>query len=272
MTGLGRIVGARTDSLPVALARALFGVAALFEATLVQPVLLRLAEPQVLLTPFLSMAPRPGPGLAHATVIIWVLAAIGFLFGWRTRLCGAVLTLVLGFVLLLDQQLYSNHLYLMVILGFLLTLTDAGASLSLDAARAGARSDIPEWPVTLIRLQISLVYGFSAVAKLNPEYLSGGTLLLDISRGALGLPEALRHVEIMASLALATIAAEVYVAIGLWSSRLRASAIALGVALHAGILILLVPPPGLAVFAIVMFAGYVVFPGVISRSPGPATA
>jgi serine/threonine-protein kinase len=44
-----------------------------------------------------------------------------------------------------------------------LTVADSGAAWSLDALLRVARDSVPAWPVRLLKIQASLVYGFSAL-------------------------------------------------------------------------------------------------------------
>ena len=105
-----------------------------------------------------------------------------WLLGWvpdevqRAR----VLAGTMAYWLALDENLYSNHAYLLVLVAFLLVLADAGATLSLDS-RLGWKtaSTIPNWPLTLIRIQVSLMYLFTGLAKLNAVFLSGQILEAD---------------------------------------------------------------------------------------------
>mgnify|MGYP006199594577 CR=1 FL=1 len=101
-------------------------------------------------------------------------------------------------VLFSDQQLYSNHLYLMVIVVGLLTAGDGGAALSLDAMRRGARETVPTWPMWLLRVQVSIVYGSAALSKVNLTYLSGSVVASYLRRdGPLAVPDAWRSLEPM---------------------------------------------------------------------------
>ena len=100
------------------------------------------------------------------------------MLGLRTRLCGTILTLSMAYTLFFDQQLYSNHLYLATLVVLLLTIADSAARWSLDARRLGRRDLILEWPTLLLKIQISIVYFYAALLKINPQYLSG-TMIAD---------------------------------------------------------------------------------------------
>lgn len=222
----------------------LVGAAALLKAAVLAPVLIELRQSEALRFPMASWLPAlPGEALVPAFVV-WVAAALAFLIGWRTRWAGLALTAVLVAVLLGDQQLYSNHLYLLVTLVGVFTLM------------AG------EWvarPILLLRLQPTIVYGFAAVTKLTVPYLSGAVLNVYIGDNSIiPFPESLRTAQVMASLALLSIAVEIVLALGLWSSRWCEATIILGVFFHVGIVVMLDTPVDLTVFALLMFALYVV--------------
>jgi predicted DCC family thiol-disulfide oxidoreductase YuxK len=172
-----------------------------------------------------------------------------------------MLTAVMGYVLLLDQQTYSNHLYLLCLLVLLLAWADAGAAYSIDARRSGPRM-VANGPVALLRAQLSIVYGFSAIAKLNLIYLSGAVISLNLEREWwLAIPAELHVPEVLMWVALATILGEIFIALGIWIERWRPSVFVVGLALHAGIVVSMMRTERLqlAIFALEMFALYILF-------------
>lgn len=249
-----------TGSRPVAVARIVVGAAVLLKAGVLVPTLLALRDPAVLRVPMASWLPALPADAVPAVIGVWLVSGTAFLLGWRTRLAGGVLAAVVLITLLGDQQLYSNHLYLAVTLTALLTLADAGAALSLDARRRGARPRVTAWPVTLLKLQVTIVYGFAALAKLNLVYISGAVLNTQLGWGSLvAVPDALRRWEVMSVLALVSILAEAFLALALWSERWRPVGFGLGLAFHAAIVLGMDPTGELIVFSALMFALYLLF-------------
>lgn len=271
MTGIESLFTGRTDPRPVADARIGIGMAAILKGVLLVPVLPLLADPDRLRVPWGSTVPEVPVELAYILLAVWQLSAVAFLLGWHTRIAGGLLTLVVFAVLLLDQQLYSNHLYLLGILCLLLTIADSGAARSLDARRKSASeqeresprepapNQIPAWPVTLLKLQLSIVYGFAAIAKINAVYLSGGTLAADIRGGMIPLPSSMLRWEVLAPAAMLSILIEAYLAGAFWIPRLRRSAVVLGVLLHVGFIVTMPVPLQLTVFAVEMISLYALF-------------
>lgn len=272
MSGIQNLFTGRTDPAPVADARIGIGMAAILKGVLLVPVLPLLADADRLRVPWGSAVPEVPIELVYVLLAVWQLSAVAFLLGWHTRIAGGLLTLTVFTVLLLDQQLYSNHLYLLGILCLLLTIADSGAARSLDArrnsaseleresAREPARNRIPAWPVTLLKLQLSIVYGFAAIAKINAVYLSGGTLAADIRGGMIPLPSAMLRWEVLAPAAMLSILVEAYLAGAFWIPRLRRSAVVLGVLLHVGFIVTMPVPLALSVFAVEMISLYALFP------------
>jgi predicted DCC family thiol-disulfide oxidoreductase YuxK len=253
------LIEARTSPRAIALVRIGVTFAALLEAANSAGTLLHLAQPGVIHAPFVPWAPTVSPGLAWGLIGLWVLAGLAFLVGWQTRMAGAVLTITLASALLLDQQLYSNHLYLMVLLVGLLTVTDSGAAISLDA-RGHEERDVPAWPVWLLRVQVSIVYGYAALSKLNLDFLSGSVIAASLRRdGPLAFPDAWRSVEPMFVLAVMAICVEAFLAVALWSPRWRPAALVAGLGLHAGITGWLSPTYQLLVFSLAILPVYLVF-------------
>jgi predicted DCC family thiol-disulfide oxidoreductase YuxK len=257
---LQRLIARRAPARPVAIARIGVAAAVLLEAAHSGATLLRLDDPGILRAPYVVWAPRVTDGLAWILIALWVLSATGLLLGWRTRPAGAVLTATIAAVLLLDQQLYSNHLYLIVLACGLLTLADSGAALSIDALRVGERNQISGWPIWLLRVQVSVVYGYAALSKLNPDFLSGSVIASYLRRaGPLAVPDAWRSPEPLLILSVLAICTEAFLAAALWSRRWRPAALVAALGLHVGITGWLEPFYQLLVFSLVTLPLLILF-------------
>ena len=226
----------------------------------------RLLAPLVVKIPFFPWLPVLPPGALRLFLAVWLVAALAFALGWKTRVAGAVLALVTGYALVLDQQTYSNHLYLLFLVILLLTIADSGAAWALDARGHATRSEVAGWPILLLKIQVTIVYVFSAASKITPPYLAGEILTRSLKQeGWLAVPETWRTPTAMSVLAVTSVAVELFIAFGLWAPRLRLAAILAGAGFHVLIIAVLDSSRlSLAIFALAMFAGYVVFP----RSPG----
>ncbi|MEM0964369.1 MAG: HTTM domain-containing protein, partial [Bacteroidota bacterium] len=110
-------------------------------------------------------------------VVFGLLAAAGaaLALGYRTRLAATATALLLGYVFLLEQGRYLNHIYLMVVLAALFALLPSGGAWSLDRWRQSKawRGAIPAWGLRAFQTQLALVYTTAAVAKINGDWLRG---------------------------------------------------------------------------------------------------
>jgi hypothetical protein len=249
----------RVDGRMVAVARILLGIAALLLAVEEAVTLTRVLEASTLQLPLAGWVPHMSTDAVSAYFLLWCITALLFTVGWHASLAGGVLVVLLVYPLLLDEQSYSNHLYLALLVALLVTLAHPGARMSLDARLGRGERTSPWWPVLLAKCQLSIAYGYAALAKLNGDYLSGGILEDNLTGAAvLELPAAVLDADVLRLLAAMSIAAELFLAVGFWSRRLRIPALAVGTGLHLGIL--LVFPVGLALeltaFALTMFALY----------------
>jgi hypothetical protein len=255
-------------SLPVGLARAGMGVATLLGAAEMARGLKALHTPGVLRIPRFESLPVLPQSAVALFLGAWVLAGIAFCLGWHTRTAGVLLTGFQVYALALDHQLYSNHLYLMALFTLLLTLADSGASFSLDAHRRGSVPYIPAWPVGLMRVLISIVYGFAVLAKLNAFFLSGIVLRQNMKvPGMENLPNWAFTV-----LALASVATEAFLAYAFWRRRVRVFAFLVGLGFHVTIVFTMWLFPDLLTFAVIMGSAYLAFFSrfrPVERGPAP---
>lgn len=250
----------RTDPRPPAIARIIAGIAALLASLEAARTLSRVLQPAVVKIPFVSWLPLLPSGALRIFLIVWIVAALLFALGWKTRLAGTALVLVSGYTLVMDEQTYSNHLYLLCLVVLLLTISGSGAAWSLDARRHAMR-EVAVWPVLLLKIEATIVYFFSAMAKLTPSYLAGEILTRSLKQdGWLALPAPWRTPGVMSLLAAGSIIAELLIAFGLWSRRSRPFAIAAGTGFHLLIIATLDSSRlSLAIFALAMLAIYPLF-------------
>ena len=170
---------------------------------------------------------------------VWTCSAVAFTLDWQRRASGVVLLAAMAYVLLMDERTYSNHLYLLCLLVLVLTWAD-----DVTARR-------------LMRVQLSIVYGFAALAKVNLSFLSGAVLL---AYGRTVLPESWLRVEVLATLALLAVLSEAFLAVAFWSDRLRPWAWAVGLGLHIGSAALIHDGRlGVAIFGLAMVGLYTAF-------------
>ncbi|MEO7296459.1 MAG: HTTM domain-containing protein [Candidatus Limnocylindria bacterium] len=239
--------------------RITIGMTAVLKALELAPVLVRFDDAATLRIPYLEGFAIVDVGSAPL-LTAWIVTAVLFALGARTTVAGSALSFILAGVLVADQQLYSNHLYLLLLLVALVTIGRAGSAMSVDAWRGRGSEVVPGWPLDLLRVQVSIVYGFAALAKLNAVYLSGSVVAAYLRRdGPLAIPGEWRTFEVMAIFSVLSIMTEAFLAIALWLPRWRAAAFVAGLGLHLSIAILLDPPVQLLIFGLMILPVYLLF-------------
>jgi len=262
---LFQIVTRQTDARPVAIVRIVVGLTAIGFALESWVNIGRVLSPQVVDMPYVAWYPSLSVATLPLFIGVWLCAALAFALGLGTRLCGAILTLSMAYTLFFDQQLYSNHLYLATLVVLLLTIAESGARFSLDARWSGGHDLILEWPILLLKIQISIVYFYAALLKVNPQYLSGAMLASFWPFNELvALPGGWSSVQILPFLAVISILTELFLSVALWVPRLRWLALAVGIGFHVMIIYTGGATPGepdiaFAIFALVTVAPYILF-------------
>ena len=122
---------------------------------------------------------RPWPG-EWMLVHYWLVSALALLVaaGVFYRAASILLFLSYAYVFLLEQSVYMNHHYLMLLLAFLLATMPAANAYSLrpfakPPSPQALKPTVPRWCISLLRFQLALVYLYGAVAKLNYDWLRG---------------------------------------------------------------------------------------------------
>lgn len=111
------------------------------------------------------------PGM-YILFAIMGIAAIGIALGAFYRVSATLFFLSFTYVELIDKTNYLNHYYFVSIIAFLLILVPANKAYSIDAWRKKTQDFyVPAWSIHIIILQLSLVYFFAGIAKLQTDWL-----------------------------------------------------------------------------------------------------
>ena len=237
-----------------------------------------------------GLAPLPGGGLGFrsyaitsglSTAVGWMyfgtlaLAFIAVTLGFQSN--AVVLLAFLGSVLQVRWNplpLTAGHAVLLSAL-FCLIWTDSGARLSFDHWRdgrtspdhAGLQADVagpslqPIWPLRLIRFQLALIYFTSGMHKLfGSMWRDGSAVHYTTAHNIFGrvfhvypLPPSLDWM--LTALTYGTVLWELFFPVLLLCRPTRRFAIASGIAMHLGILMMMEVGP----FTWMMLASYVAF-------------
>lgn len=194
----------------------------------------------------------PRSGLLIVLGLLMAFAGISLALGYHPKI-SAGCVLALG-VLLIGLGVYNHHLYLLVVIACILTV--------------GIQVDL------LLKIQLTIVYGFAVLTKLNDGFLSGTELHVSmVERSPLWnlvvggeAPAAL-----LITLSFAALVAEGFLAIGFWFRSTRWIAAVVGIGTHGGMLILLADTPlqvvNLLVYGSLMVSMYLAFFSDRFKSP-----
>lgn len=173
-------------------------------------------------------------------VILALLAALAL--GWRARLVSFALVVLLVPLVFREGRVQGRLALFLALLAFSFLRSDARLSLRSLAGGAMPEGPGPLWPIRLIQVVLTVLYGVNALAKSTPAYLHGDVILgqslmlpnyrVDLSDGALDVgPLA---IPLWAG-AMATVFTEYSLALGFWFRRLRVPVALLGVGFHAAL-------------------------------------
>lgn len=239
------------DPRPLALCRIVVGLVAAGFAFEWIRVLARASSGKYLALPAIEGLPAPSQGVVIGLFCVSLIASAAMVFGFAGRMPAFLVAAATAAVLLSDQQTYSNHLVLLTLLALFLGLS--GAAQTWTVIRSRRAGDVPYWPVFLIKVLVTSLYAWTAIAKINPQYLSGEVL------GTFLQPWVPIPQHLLPAAALLSIVTEACLAVVLWVPKLRILAFALGVGLHVGIVVLLQDPAPLVGFGALMATGYILF-------------
>lgn len=107
---------------------------------------------------------RPLPSAwMHSLAAVLFVAGVCLAAGWRPRTAAAVFLTGFLYLFLLDQTLYLNHYYLVLLL----------AGLMAWMAPRNDERTIAAWRLDIVRFQVGLVYFYGGLAKINADWLRG---------------------------------------------------------------------------------------------------
>ena len=108
-------------------------------------------------------------------VLMGIFVTIGLFYRWSALL----LFLGSSSAFLMEKSVYINHTYLYCLTAFLMIFLPANRAWSVDAKRNPAllQSSVPVWTIWILLFQISVVYFFAGLAKVNPDWLAGKPMM-----------------------------------------------------------------------------------------------
>jgi hypothetical protein len=230
----------------LAACRMMLGAAFLMNTLEVAAILLRVHEGRLAMPGFVHIPVTPG--LIWTWTLVGVAAATLIVVGGATA-PACLAAAVLGCLALVwDRQTYSNHLWLTTLLVTYLAFARSDARWSVRALVIGPRQDVPSGPALLLVSQVSVCYFFAGISKLNPWWMAGDELAPTLRLELAGW--------MLTPLAVAVVATELFIGVGLWFRRTRPLALLSGVCLHVSIMLLMTQPLTLVSFSLACLAVY----------------
>lgn len=169
-------------------------------------------------------------------ILIYLLLLI-FAIGIKSQFLSILIFLILFPHDFLSSGRASKQVILCVLLCFTFIKTQPIWKINSKKYKISEHS--PIWPIYLIQIQLSLLYGINALAKTTYGYLSGNVLIemsknlenfhIDLSDGSLHILD----VPIPAFLlAFSSVLIEYFLAIGFWFKKTKWIAVIIGVMFH----------------------------------------
>jgi vitamin K-dependent gamma-carboxylase len=119
------------------------------------------------------LKPLPGNGMYFYYI---VMASLGLAIaaGYFYRLASVLFAFMWWGSYLMQKAHYNNHYYLMVLLGFLMMFIPAHKRFSLDVKSGNVIEErtCSAWCHHILLFQISIVFIFAGVAKVNPDWFA----------------------------------------------------------------------------------------------------
>ncbi|GAB1421168.1 HTTM domain-containing protein [Anaerolineales bacterium] len=131
----------------------------------------------------------PEPGL-YVVFFLLLISCILIVLGAYYRVSMTLFFLLFTYIELLDKTYYLNHYYFISVLSCLLIFLPLHQNFSIDCLRKPQikRNTVPVWTIQIIRLQISFVYFYAGLAKLQADWLFHAQPLSIWLRGYNNLP------------------------------------------------------------------------------------
>lgn len=109
----------------------------------------------------------------YVVFAVMTAAAVGILLGAWYRISAVVFLLTFTYVELIDKTYYLNHYYFVSLVAFLLCIVPAHRAWSVDARRRPAHGQptVPRWTLDVFLFQITVVYVYAGLAKINQAWL-----------------------------------------------------------------------------------------------------
>ncbi len=189
------------------------------------------------------------------------LSALGIILGLFYRISALLFFLLFTYCELLDKTYYLNHYYLVSLLTFWLILVPANRWYALDTLLFPKikSATCANWHVLIFKIQLSIVYFFAGLAKVNPDWLFHAQPLATWLPGKYDLPVLGQWMHYKETAFLFSWAGCIYdltIWLFLWMKRTRGPAYVFVLVFHILTAILF---PRIGMFPFIMITSTIIF-------------
>ncbi len=113
------------------------------------------------------------PWAMYGMHVVMLLATIGIIMGYYYRWSAVLFFLFFTYTELIDISYYLNHYYFVSIVSGIIIFLPLNRYFSLDVyyGRVAPCENVPAWTKYSVMLQMSIVYFFAGIAKINYDWL-----------------------------------------------------------------------------------------------------
>lgn len=131
----------------------------------------------------------PGWAVQGLWVLLWFLAFF-IMLGFLYRISMLLFALIFTWFFVQEQSVYLNHFYLICLISWIMVFLPAHRAFSVDAwlFKRIRRRQVPRWCRLWLVFQVSIVYVFGGIAKINYDWLIYAMPMRDWTRHAVNLP------------------------------------------------------------------------------------
>lgn len=115
----------------------------------------------------------PNTTVVYALHILLILSSLCVALGLFYRVSALATFLLFSYIQLWDATYYLNHYYFISLFALLMMVLPAHASFSIDLYRRPRlfSNRVPSWTISVLKLQLAVVYIFAGIAKINAPWL-----------------------------------------------------------------------------------------------------
>lgn len=206
------------------------------------------------------LQPFEGNGM-YIVFFLMGLSALGIILGFMYRVSTILFFILFTYCELIDKTYYLNHYYLVSILTFWLMLVPAHRWYSVDGILfPGIRSNLcSRWHILIFKVQLSIVYFFAGLAKVNTDWLFRAQPMATWLPGKYELPILGKWVHLKETAFLFSWAGCIYdlfIWLFLWAKRTRGIAYLFVLIFHILTAILF---PRIGMFPFIMITSTIIF-------------